>query len=215
MVRSIEVLLILPPRLRLNTMKQKLDDLSDEALAALAGDGADPEGSRAAIELLLSRFTERIYRWCRRSTSDHETALDLSQEVLVKIHRSIGSFAGGSRVSTWVFTIVRNTCISHARRRTVPTEDDAMLERWIDPRPRPDQELLEIEAQAQLMESIREELDPIEQDALWMRCVDRVPVDEITRALGITSASGARGVLQSARRKLRAALDRKEGGGTR
>jgi DNA-directed RNA polymerase specialized sigma24 family protein len=41
---------------------------------------------------------------------------------------------------------------------------------------------------------------------LWLRCFEKVPVDEITRMLGITEASGARGVLQRARRRLRAAL---------
>ena len=53
---------------------------------------------------------------------------------------------------------------------------------------------------------IRSALEPEEQKVIWLRCFDRMPVEEITRVLGIESASGARSVLQRARRKLRAAL---------
>jgi DNA-directed RNA polymerase specialized sigma24 family protein len=55
---------------------------------------------------------------------------------------------------------------------------------------------------------MRSHLAPLEQEALWLRCVERMPVDEITRVLGIEGSTGARAVLQSARRKLRAVLDR-------
>ena len=46
-----------------------------------------------------------------------------------------------------------------------------------------------------------------EKDALWMRCFEALPVDVITRQLDITGATGARAVLQKARRKLRRALE--------
>ena len=54
---------------------------------------------------------------------------------------------------------------------------------------------------------IRNHLEPQEQEALWLRCFERMPVDAITEILGINEASGARAVLQRARRRLRAALE--------
>jgi DNA-directed RNA polymerase specialized sigma24 family protein len=56
---------------------------------------------------------------------------------------------------------------------------------------------------------LRESLSPVEQQAIWLRCFERLPVDEVTRLLGLTTASGARSVLQSAREKLRRALARR------
>ena len=53
--------------------------------------------------------------------------------------------------------------------------------------------------------------DAREQEAIYLRCFERLPVDEITSLLSITGASGARGLLQSARRKLRAALAKPPG----
>ena len=74
------------------------------------------------------------------------------------------------------------------------------------PEEQPDRLIENEEEEQELKELIKSELDPLQQEVLWLRCFERVPVDEITRLLGITASSGARGVLQSARRKLRAVL---------
>jgi DNA-directed RNA polymerase specialized sigma24 family protein len=57
---------------------------------------------------------------------------------------------------------------------------------------------------------LRDHLSPVEQEAIWLRCFERLPVPEVTRLLGLTHTSGARSVLQSAREKLRAALERRK-----
>jgi hypothetical protein len=44
-----------------------------------------------------------------------------------------------------------------------------------------------------------------------LRCFERMPVDRITETLCLENASGARGLLQTARRKLRAELEREDG----
>jgi DNA-directed RNA polymerase specialized sigma24 family protein len=50
-------------------------------------------------------------------------------------------------------------------------------------------------------------LDAKERAALWLRAEEGMSVDDITRMLRVDGASGARGLLQTARRKLRAVLD--------
>ncbi|HET6348858.1 MAG TPA: hypothetical protein VFH88_07210, partial [Candidatus Krumholzibacteria bacterium] len=50
-------------------------------------------------------------------------------------------------------------------------------------------------------------LDATEQRAVWLRYSERMPVDEITVLLRLDHKTGARAVLQRARRKLRAALE--------
>ena len=50
-------------------------------------------------------------------------------------------------------------------------------------------------------------LDATEQRAVWLRYSERMPVEEITVLLNLDQKSGARAVLQRARRKLRAALE--------
>lgn len=191
-------------------MSPGLDHLDDEALVALAIDASATERSLAAAETLLARYRERVHRWCLRYTQDHDAALDLTQEVLVKVHAALPRFAGRARVGTWIFAVVRNECVSAMRRRQPRVEGDEILELLTDPAPGPDRQIVEREAEERLMALICGTLEPIEQDALWMRCIDRLPIDVITTTLRIESPSGARGVLQNARRKLRAALAREE-----
>jgi len=171
---------------------------------------ADPDGvaGRAAAGQLLRRYTDRIYRWCFRMVHEREAALDLSQDALLDAWRGLPAFEGRARFSSWLFTIVRHRCLTALRPRLMRRDEDIAPDELWAPGDRPEQEWIAREGEAALERLITEHLEPIEQEAIWMRCVEGLPVDEITRMLRLTSASGARGLLQSARRKLRAALER-------
>jgi RNA polymerase sigma-70 factor (ECF subfamily) len=184
---------------------------NDQDLLRQALDDPDGGAGRQAASRLLGRYQQRVYIWCLRFVRDHELALDMAQEVLVSAYRNLGSFAGRSRFGSWIFAIARNRCLSELRRPALLVDDE------LDPDDRaagqvlPDQALENRLAEEDLLKLIRASLDEVEQQALWLRCFEKMPVDEITRLLGIAEASGARGVLQRARRKLRAALEAAEG----
>ena len=101
----------------------------------------------------------------------------------------------------------RNRCLSELRRRRVPMAEEAVLELIADGGPGPDEELERRLAARDMLQFVADTLDRQEQDALMLRCWEGLPVEVITRRLGLTEAAGARAVLQRARRKLRAALD--------
>lgn len=185
---------------------------SDEDLLAVyqQDPGADV-GQRAAARL-LERYRDRVYAWCWRHVRQRELALDLAQDVLLAAYHNLDSFEERARFSSWLFAIARNRCLSELRKQRLPEEDVAVLDLLIDPRPAPDRELLERADEQRLLAAIRQHLTPLEQDALWLRCEERLPVDEITRLLDIPEQTGARAVLQRARRRLRAALARSDGG---
>ena len=106
-----------------------------------------------------------------------------------------------------MFAIVRNRCLTSLRSRILVRDEsvdpDALLADGGDPLDR----VAVLEERDAVLEAIMAKLEPMERNALWLRAIERLPVDEITRRLGIAGASGARGVLQSARRKLRAHLE--------
>jgi RNA polymerase sigma factor (sigma-70 family) len=177
---------------------------TDEQLAALAcGGGAD---APHAMSALLGRWRGRVYLWCRRFTRDHERALDLAQDVLLIVYGSLGQYEGRAPLGAWIYTITRRACIRAMRPVSLTRDDDADLEALKDRRPEPAVEFEQQDDEERVLALIHEHLSPDEQRALWLRGVERMPVDEITRLLGLESASGARGLLQTARRKLRAVL---------
>jgi RNA polymerase sigma-70 factor (ECF subfamily) len=184
---------------------------SDEDLAREAVAATDPQQRRRAAEELLGRYKRPVYLWCFRHTRQHEDALDLAQDVLLKAYQKLDSYQGQSRFSTWLFVLTRNTCLSAWRRYKPQFEDESELASLADPARSPEQLLLEREGEDALLRTIHATLEPMEQRALWLRTVEQLPVESITETLGLTNHSGARGVLQTARRKLRAALTQAEG----
>jgi len=182
---------------------------SDEALAArFARDPRSVEG-RAAVETLFARYDARVYHWCLRLARNHETALDLAQEAMLTALRDLPQFQERSRFSTWLYTVVRRRSLrllQRERRWLIDDVDDATL---VSRAPDPADEVAGRAEENWVRKVMRDILEPTEATALVLRCEEGLPVDEITRLLNLPGASGARGVLQSARRKLRAALERR------
>ncbi len=193
----------------MNTGKREIEKRSDAELVREAqAEGAGRSGKEAA-SALLKRYRERVYRWCLGRVRDPELALDLSQDVLLSAYRKLHTFDGRARFSSWLFAIARNRCLNALRRPDL-FDDDERLEVLPDPSVRQDLEMEQREDEERVLRLVRDNLDPLDQQVLWLRCFEKVPVDVITRLLEIPEPSGARGALQRARRRLRAALARDE-----
>jgi RNA polymerase sigma-70 factor (ECF subfamily) len=187
--------------------KAGLNGRTDEDLVRQVNDGRDTAAGRAAATELLGRYRRPVYVWCYRYVGDHEHALDLSQDVLMRAWQSLETFAGRSKFSSWLFAIARNSCLNEVRRVRLFGDDEPDFDRVTDGRSNPARELEEREDENRLIGLIGKKLEPLEQKALWLRCFERLPVEEITKILDIDSVSGARGLLQKARRKLKTAIE--------
>lgn len=173
---------------------------------------ADPlsAGGRAMASELFARHQRRVYLWCHQHVRERERALDLTQDVFARAWKALPGFAFRSKFSWWLFVITRNCCLNAVTAPSLLRDDevdpDALSATGPDPAERHELETDE-ESVRQLM---MEHLDEQERLALWLGCFERMPVDAITRALGLSNATGARGLMQRARRKLRAALEARD-----
>ena len=188
-------------------METETAQLSDQdLLSRWQHEPGSVEARRSAAEL-LQRYQQRIYRWCRRYVRDHEEALDLAQDVLMTAFENLGRLPAETCFGAWLYAVTRNRCLSEIRRRRVRAEAS---ETEVDLRKRtkdPEEQLLEQLDEDAFLELLKRSLDSEEQEAISLRCFERLPVDEVTSILELTSSSGARGLLQRARRKLRAAMN--------
>lgn len=71
----------------------------------------------AAFELLLPRYRDKVFRLAWSMMRDQTTAEDMAQDVLVRIWRALPSFHGEASLSTWIYTITRNRCLTELKRR--------------------------------------------------------------------------------------------------
>lgn len=72
------------------------------------------------FKAVIEANQDRIYRICCCHVRDEHERQDAFQEVLVHLWRNLPGFKGRSELSTWIYRVTVNTCISHlraARRR--------------------------------------------------------------------------------------------------
>jgi RNA polymerase sigma-70 factor (ECF subfamily) len=74
-------------------------------------------GDAAAWQEIVQQYNRRIYNICYRFSGSADDAADLTQEVFIKIYRTLSSF-DGSRAAfmTWVTTVTRNLLVDHFRK---------------------------------------------------------------------------------------------------
>lgn len=70
-----------------------------------------------AFESLILKYESKIYNMCYYLLKNKEDALDASQEVCIKIYKSINKFKGDSKFSTWIYRITYNTCLDYIKKR--------------------------------------------------------------------------------------------------
>ncbi len=87
---------------------------SDQEIIKLCRDSHTRE---RGFRILLSQYKERIYWYIRRILFDHEDANDVTQEVFVKVWRSLDSFRGDSKLYSWMYRIATNESLNFIRKQ--------------------------------------------------------------------------------------------------
>lgn len=75
------------------------------------------QGDREAFNRLMEIYQNRVFNIAYGMLSDYEDAKDASQEIFIRVFRSIGLFKGQSSFTTWLYVICRNICNDHLRKR--------------------------------------------------------------------------------------------------
>jgi RNA polymerase sigma-70 factor (ECF subfamily) len=87
--------------------------LRDSDIAQLLSAGKH----EAAFEQLLERYERKIFRLCCSLLRDTAQAEDAAQESLLRIWKALPQFDGRAALSTWIYTITRNRCLTAIERR--------------------------------------------------------------------------------------------------
>src|SRR5689334_10798345 len=75
------------------------------------------QGDAAAFESLFRKYQDYIFNVALGMLGSREDAGDIVQETFLRLHRSMGKFRGDAAVSTWLYRIAVNLCLSELRRR--------------------------------------------------------------------------------------------------
>jgi RNA polymerase sigma-70 factor, ECF subfamily len=150
----------------------------------------------SAYETLIQRYERPVHNLVTRLTDDPGDALDIVQEVFLKVFRNIDRFRGDSSLKTWVYRIAVNEARNHRRwfgrhrkrevtMETVPGED-CNHARWMtDPGRSPLDLALDHEQRA-LIEEALGEVNPTFRAALVLREIEGMSYDEVSQVLEVS-----------------------------
>jgi RNA polymerase sigma-70 factor, ECF subfamily len=162
------------------------------------------QGDRQAIEELLARHEQQIYRFGLRMCGDEESAREVLQETLLAAFRNLPGFRGDAALSTWLYQIARSFCIKERRRDRpeVPLDEHAGSE--ASPAPGPEQDAQAREIGRALASAIRA-LPAEHREALVLRDVEGLSAEEAAQVAGI-EVGALKSRLHRARMELRGHL---------
>jgi RNA polymerase sigma-70 factor, ECF subfamily len=88
-----------------------LNAVTDRELVATAVNGAD-----GSFEELVRRYQRPISAYVYRMVGNYESALDLTQEIFIKVYSSLKRYRAEFKFSTWIYKIAHNAAVDHLRR---------------------------------------------------------------------------------------------------
>ncbi len=90
----------------------------EEVLSKLKS--GNSEVQKVAFGKLVAFYTEKLYWQIRKMVLSHEDANDLLQNTFIKAWVNIETFRGDSKLSTWLYKIATNECITFLnKQRTI------------------------------------------------------------------------------------------------
>jgi len=182
--------------------------MTDDVLVQLVQEGAMTD-ERPFLEL-YQRYHNLVWQVCYSSLHNSQDADDLTQEVFLKVHRSLNQFQRRSAFKTWIYRITINACRNEIRRRSRrPQEAATDVETLAEMLPSRVTTVSDWEMRV-LQEKLAQglsELRPEEFEILWLKDLEERPYDEITTHLSISLSAAKMRVLR-ARQSLRGTYQR-------
>jgi RNA polymerase sigma factor (sigma-70 family) len=155
-------------------------------------------GDASAWEQIVQQYNRRIYNICYRFAGSTDDAEDLTQEVFIRMYKTLGSYdtAKGAFV-TWVTTITRNLLVDHFRRSkmermtdsldaTPPGDEDALTlgEQLPDQGPAPEAQVQKVEARQAVHQALQK-LSPELREAVILRDLQDMDYRDIAAVLKV------------------------------
>ena len=120
---------------------------------------------------------DKIYRYCYFKLYNKQLAQDITQEAFLRFYRQGLSFDNGKELP-YLYTIANNLCIDEFRKQTVDSIEELENEATSDPS--------EEWVDALVLRSIVSKLPNDEQELLFLRYANELPITSISKITGIS-----------------------------
>ncbi len=159
------------------------------------------EGESGAYAVLVDRYKTLAYNISLGIVKRPEDAEEITQDSFLKAYRSLRSFKGDSKFSTWLYRIVYNSSISHLRKKQKEVPADPGSPEMLRYAGQPDEEGSQNEDLAAALKKAVDLLPAAEKTMINLYYYDNSSVEDIARITAF-SVSNVKVRLFRARKKL-------------
>jgi RNA polymerase sigma-70 factor, ECF subfamily len=149
------------------------------------------DGRADGFEELVRRYQRPITSYIFRMVGNYESALDVTQEVFIKVYNSLTKYSPEYKFSTWLYRIAHNAAVDHLRRNSVNVQSleaensEGTFELQIESRgATPEQEHERSEWRSEI-ESVVRCLPPAYRDLILLRHGRDLSYDEIAEVTAL------------------------------
>ena len=145
------------------------------------------QGDQEALKEIYDKYHKKVYRIAYGVVRQREDALDIVQEVFIKLFRSIKNFQGRSHFYTYLYRMVMNTAIDHTRKLGKKIASSLDEEGSFEPSDGAEKGPERVFLQKELEERVKRAMDklPAEQKAaLIFRDMEGLSYQEMAEAMG-------------------------------
>ena len=165
-----------------------LSQLQDCELIGLCLGCGEQSEKEAAWEEIIRRYRRRVFGVAYKFTAKYEEAEDLTQEIFLRVFRSLDRFDLNAEFGTWLYSVSRNHCIdryrSGRREREALVDREIRLEEYASARFDPHREL-EARDNKQLLTRALQALPIKLREAVILRDLHGLSYHEIVDRLGL------------------------------
>ena len=144
-------------------------------------------GDQAAWESIVRMYRRKVFNVAYKFVGRHDQAEDLTQDVFLKLYKSLDTFDRRANFQTWLISVSRNLCIDHYRavrkeRETINRDVDPADFAPVSPDPRADAQL-EQRDRVRLLRQALDKLAPTLRTAVMLRDIQELTYQEIADKL--------------------------------
>lgn len=144
-------------------------------------------GDQAAWEEIVRQYRRKVFNIAYKFVGRHDQAEDLTQDVFLKLYKSLDTFDRRANFQTWLISVSRNLCIDHYRsvrkeREAINRDVDPSDLPAVSPNPAADTRL-EYQDRVRLLRLALDRLAPTLRSAVMLRDIQELSYQEIADRL--------------------------------
>lgn len=151
------------------------------------------DGDEAAWETIVRTYWRKVFNVAYRFVGTYDEAEDLTQEIFLKVFKSLNTFDRRANFQTWLISVSRNYCIDRYRsgrrdREVFAREVDAATVQAEAPGMSP-QARVELQDRVALLREALRALSPPLRTAVLLRDIHELSYVEIAQQLGVAEGT--------------------------